>query len=215
MLKFIENFGIAVLFIVFLASSCQNKPSSEAQISDDLNILSSGVENEGKALWVICSGHTNETIIVVNGINCKTVYFNDHLTCLLPAEILNKKDTKYSIELFDEYPNVKSKPYVLNSKEQILEQEPLTTRAKPDGIFVSSCGFGDETSIWILCHNHTDKAKVTINGTEAETVYYQDHLTATVPATFRSLQELTIKINDIVHESPEFIVKKHCKSLSK
>jgi hypothetical protein len=49
---------------------------------------------------------------MLNNILLKTVYYEDHLTALIPKDVINYKGT-YKIELYDNLKHIKSKPVLL------------------------------------------------------------------------------------------------------
>jgi len=201
-----------IIFFVVLTllsnTSCRNRSTIDAQISNTLKISASGVSDNGDAVWVTCSGHDSETIIVVNGIMCTTQYFPDHLTCLLPSQFANKTDFALDIELYNK--PKKSKQYHVTPNLQTNAQP--TDNGQSLEIEILSSGFGGENdeAIWVQCRNHSNGVTAEINGYDAETTFYEDHITASIPSAAISLDTLSVKLTDksTGAESVEFTIKK-------
>lgn len=193
------------LVLLSLINACKEKSSIETKVSSSFQIISSQIADDGKAIRVFCTGHNEETKIVINGIKCETIYNPNHLICMLPNELEKDNFANITIELYNQ-PR-KSKQYRLSS---IIDSTTNTLNSNNLEIEIISYGFGgeDNSAVWIQCINHTETVKVFINNQESETVYYSDYVTATIPRTMLDKSELVVQLIDQESKlvSPKFSI---------
>ncbi len=70
----------------------------------DLIIIDAGIGgNNEDAIWIKCSGHSENTLIQVNGNIMETTYYSDHLTSMLP--IVYSIGDSLRVQLFSNTPD--------------------------------------------------------------------------------------------------------------
>lgn len=194
---------------VFALISCGGNNDSSSQsgiaqvakvagmtVSNKIAISGAGIGGDGSAVWVTCSGHTPSSYVAVNGKRCNTIYYKDHLTCDMPKELMG--DVKgLRVEVVNENDNEKSPVFTLK-------------KAKPQ-IKVLSHGYGGEgNAIWVTCQNHTPETKIYIGNTALHTIFYNDHITASIPENLVANKPHKVFLKDVKsgNKTKEFVVGK-------
>jgi len=155
--------------------------SREISTADVSGIKISACGVSGENLWANCTNISQACLLVINGQPVETVVYSDHLTCRLPQNVLDSKPQKISVQVGVN--GVNTDPYFL--------QNAFGSVGK---IAVSGYGMNDEGAIWMICQGHSESVAVVFEGTELNTVYYKDHVTAEIPDTLRKNNELKLRL---------------------
>lgn len=149
-----------------------------------IEIQSSGLSSDNNSIWVKCKGHNHRSKVVVNNIICSSIVYNDHITAVLPNQTNN--DGVLHIQ-------------ILNKMERrVSTAYKISTDKLSRNIFVTGSGFGGDKNeaIWVGCKGHTNNTRISINGVEISTLYYEDHLTALLPTEYVDADYVEVKLID-------------------
>lgn len=81
-----------------------------AENSIEIHSFGRGGDNNS-AIWVNCTGHTKKTKIFIEGQELETIYYEDHLTALIPQNKIGKD--KIGVVLKDKESNIVSSKFEL------------------------------------------------------------------------------------------------------